>query len=247
MRNFLEFKCIARAILLFFGCYFISGFDSKRPPPYLVSIKSGNSHGSGTIVGKPAANTYLIITSSHVIDNNLKTTCLGFFDGTHYTARVIKNGFNVVDLALLLAKKNGSSNIMPVRLPGNVRNLRMPVISYGYSASGIYTKSDGTIQMVLEKPLQGGYDIGFSSVLVKGMSGGPTIENNEMLIAINSLHPDPLWDANIYYQDGRLVGKEYQTKIEKLSMGISAERIKHFVNSFLIKKSMIDKTNSTKC
>ena len=125
--------------------------------------------------------------------------------------------------------------------------LSRQVKSYGYSASGIYTKSNGEVEMVLENPLQGGYDIGYSSILIKGMSGGPTVDGNGMLIAINSLHPDPLWDANIYYEDGRLVDKAYQAKIEKLSMGISAERIKQFIEFLPITKGLIDKTKSTSC
>jgi serine protease DegQ len=60
----------------------------------------------------------------------------------------------------------------------------------------------GKISLIASKALEGGYQVGYSNNIEKGMSGGPVLNGKGEVIAVNGMHQEPLWGDPYIYQDG---------------------------------------------
>ena len=61
----------------------------------------------------------------------------------------------------------------------------------------------GQISMILPKALEGGYQVGYSNLVQKGMSGGPVLNDQGEVVAINGLHQDPVWGNPYRFKNGQ--------------------------------------------
>lgn len=55
---------------------------------------------------------------------------------------------------------------------------------------------------MLEKPLEEGYQIGYTNDIEKGMSGGPVLNRAGEVVAVNGMHAYPLWGDPYVFKDG---------------------------------------------
>jgi S1-C subfamily serine protease len=72
----------------------------------------------------------------------------------------------------------------------------------------------------LGKALEGGYQIGYTNELKKGMSGGPLLNRWGEVVGINGKHAYPLWNAPSIYQDGSQVRPALNEAIDRYSWAI---------------------------
>ena len=61
------------------------------------------------------------------------------------------------------------------------------------------------------------------------MSGGGVFSTSGDLVAINSQHQEPLWDAQLRYSDESIVPREVEDFVGHYSAGISAKSLKKFI------------------
>ncbi len=194
--------------------------------------------GSGTLLERGNNHNgcyqYAVVTNAHVLKSASSPYQIETLDReVHSTAVLSLNrNSNGDDVAILVfcssewyegAKINDSSHLKEndeVFVGGFVSEKNTP-------EQFIFTS--GRISLLLEKPLRGGYRIGYTNSIRKGMSGAPLLNSNGEVVGINGLHSKPLWDSQELYQDGREVEPDIEKKISNSSMAIP------------IKRAMVDK------
>lgn len=91
----------------------------------------------------------------------------------------------------------------------------------------------GTITHDLAKPLERGYQRGYSSPVEKGMSGGPLLDGvTGVLLGLNGVHADPLWEVYTYFEDGTDPPATLQQAIPESSWAIPSDRFLPLALSF---------------
>ncbi|HEY9693010.1 MAG TPA: tetratricopeptide repeat-containing serine protease family protein [Oculatellaceae cyanobacterium] len=193
-----------------------------------VKIDSNNNGGSGVIIGKKQ-QTYLVITNAHVTygDNNFR---IHTADGVIHQAQLVPNTkFSNPDLALLQFRSNKQYEIADI----NTSNLRqeIPVLAAGYSGeTNKIVYRQGKITQLPEQAFKGGYQIGYSSDIVQGMSGGAILDNQGGLIGINGRSAYPILNSGYVYEDGSRPIPEEIKQFRRSSWGIPIQTFLAQVN-----------------
>jgi tetratricopeptide (TPR) repeat protein/S1-C subfamily serine protease len=183
-----------------------------------VRIIGNNNGGSGTLLAKQG-NTYLVLTNSHVI-RGVKSIHLQTSDGKTYSAQIVSNtNFEKSDLALLQFQTNQTYCLQ--ELANFLPNTDTQVMATGYSAAkGKIVFSTGTVQQIWDRPLKEGYQIGYTSDIEQGMSGGAIINSVGQIIGINGRSAYPILNTGYVYPDGSRPRDEQIQQMRKLSWGI---------------------------
>jgi S1-C subfamily serine protease len=187
-----------------------------------VKILAGrDSIGSGTI-WRSNNGMNQVITNSHVLTDQKQPLFIQTADGQVHPAKVITPvDWERLDLAALQfqAKQN-----YPTAKIDRTINLQVgsTVLAAGFPKNGksTLTIEKGAITHILNKPLAEGYQVGYSSTVAKGMSGGPLINQQGSLVGINGIHAEPLWDAAETFADGTVVGEPLLSEIGEASWAI---------------------------
>lgn len=188
-----------------------------------VKVTGDNNGGSGTLLAKNG-NTYLVLTNSHVVRGvnsiNVQTT-----DGKTYTATIVpKNNQQKSDLALLEFQANQNYCVTQI---GNFSVSKdMPVIAAGFSSEqGKIVFRTGKVEKIAQPVLKDGYEIGYTSDIEQGMSGGAIINSKGYVIGINGKSAYPILNTGYEYENGRRPSDEEIKLLRKLSWGISILRV----------------------
>jgi serine protease Do len=174
-----------------------------------VKVISGDDWGSGILI-RQQGQRYTVLTNDHVLwigDHYTVQT----YDGKQHLARRQSLGkFGKNDLGLLEFISNPSAATYPVAAIGCSLELSAgtPVYAAGFplplmeASSKGFKFTVGKISLIASKALEGGYQVGYSNNIEKGMSGGPVLNANGEVIAVNGMHQEPLWGDPYIYQDG---------------------------------------------
>ncbi|WP_051503185.1 MULTISPECIES: trypsin-like peptidase domain-containing protein [Nostocales] len=199
-----------------------------------VKVIGDNNGGSGTLLAKKG-NTYLVLTNSHVVKGvnsiNIKTV-----DGKTHTAKIVPNTkFEKFDLALLQFQTNEIYCPRDIEDVANfLPNTTMSVTAAGFSGeNGKIVFSHGKIQKI-SQPLKEGYQIGYTSNIEQGMSGGPIIHSSGMLIGINGRGAYPILNSGYVYQNGSRPSESEIQEMRKLSWGIPIATVLAEVNTNIL-------------
>ncbi|PPJ61455.1 S1 family peptidase, partial [Cuspidothrix issatschenkoi] len=190
-----------------------------------VRVMGDNNSGSGTIFAKKG-NSYLVVTNSHVLLGvnkvQIKTP-----DNQIYSAQILPNtnsdklDFDKLDLAVLQFTSN-QNYCLPKEIASFDINTDTPVIAAGYSSSkGEMLFRTGTVKQIISQPsLKDGYEIGYTSNIQQGMSGGPIISSLGYLLGINGISPYPLDNSAYVYTNGKRPTNPEIQEFRKTSWGI---------------------------
>lgn len=174
-----------------------------------VKVIAGDNWGSGILI-RHQGSRYTVLTNEHVLWIGDRYT-IQTFDGKQHLARREASGeFGKNDLGLLEFDSPPAIATYPVATLGCSLALSAgtPVYAAGFplpltefSTKG-FKFTTGSISLVSTKALEGGYQIGYSNNIEKGMSGGPVLNAKGEVIAVNGMHQEPLWGDPYIFQDG---------------------------------------------
>jgi S1-C subfamily serine protease len=205
-----------------------------------VRIFSPNGLGSGVII-KRYFDTYLILTNKHVVSSNKNEqykiltmdgklhdakTCPSFIFGDHDLALLefrSPDPYKVVEIGSSELIKSGEI-VYAVGFPNwewvsdkAVRNTK----DYGTKA---FRLTRGKVEMLLEKPLSEGYQIGYTNNVQHGMSGGAILNRSGQLLGINGRSSYPLAGIDAFqFVDGTEPSEALYRQMESLSWGIPSQ------------------------
>ncbi|WP_299414789.1 serine protease [Acaryochloris sp. IP29b_bin.148] len=172
-----------------------------------VTVWVDDRWSSGILIHRQG-QTYTVITNQHVVDSGQRLQVV-MFDGKRYQARHQRHsGFKSDDLALL--KFQSSEVSYSVAKMGSALTLMTgaPVFASGFpakyevSSKPKFRFTTGQVSLVSSKVLKGGYQLGYTNPVEKGMSGGPVLNRWGQVVAINGVHAYPLWGNPYIFMDG---------------------------------------------
>jgi hypothetical protein len=151
--------------------------------------KSG--HGSGAIVAKDG-NTYYVLTAYHVVSDSDKyrivTSDKQANEMDYSKVKRIPN----VDLAVVQFQSDKTYKIAKLANSDTTKQGATVFVS-GWPAPGQAIKevvrqfTAGNVSERLDKPVGGGYQMVYTNVTRRGMSGGPVFDTGGRLVAIHGL------------------------------------------------------------
>lgn len=189
-----------------------------------VKILSGNSWGSGILIQKQG-QIYTVLTNQHVLDEG-KSYLVQTPDGRSYPVKFLRSVRTNDDLGLVQFRS--TEHIYTVASLKQSVNLTVDeqVFSAGFpfkispSESGRFELTTGRISILLERPFIGGYQIGYTNDVKRGMSGGPLLDRQGVVVGINGMRKYPLWDDPYVFKDGSTVSETMWERMSKLSWAV---------------------------
>ncbi|MBD2302449.1 serine protease, partial [Nostoc sp. FACHB-190] len=197
-----------------------------------VRVIGDNNGGSGTLLGKQG-NTYLVLTNSHVI-RGVKNINLQTSDGKTHTAQIVPNtNFEKFDLALLQFQTK--QNYCLQEIANFLPYPDTQVIAAGYSAAkDEIVFRTGTVQKIWDRPLKEGYQIGYTSDIEQGMSGGVILNSVGQIIGVNGKSAYPILNTGYVYPDGSRPSDAQIQQMRQLSWGIPISTFLAQVNNQIL-------------
>ncbi len=181
-----------------------------------VKVIGDNNGGSGTLIGKQG-NNYLVLTNYHVIQG-VDSIKLQTADGKTYSAEIVpQNNFKKSDITLL--KFQSSQSYCLPEIAKTTPEIDTPILAAGFSGStGNIAFSEGEVKKTSN--LKEGYEIGYSSNIEQGMSGGAILNSMGELVGINGKSAYPILNTGYVYQNGNRPSEAEIQEMRKLSWGI---------------------------
>ena len=213
----------------------LSEQQQRQAITVLLSDSSGEAKGSGVMLPSADGGQW-IATNRHVVRDQ-KTICVISGTKSKLPALVVSGrasaGKEPLDLAMvwLPSRKKDRLNLAVLaQSPPEASKLPL-VVSTGYPTplqkqpeGPSYTEKPGLLVPLLGSPLEGGFDLAYTSTVEKGMSGGGVFIGGA-LIGINGAHANPLWPGQWNDPKGKPVDAALNRRLELVSLGISVQTI----------------------
>jgi tetratricopeptide (TPR) repeat protein/S1-C subfamily serine protease len=197
-----------------------------------VKVLATNSRGSGIII-KKEGEIYTVITNRHVIEPGAPYRIETADRAIHNASLLTDVNVALKDNDLVLLQFSATGNY-PIASLGDISTLKEgeEVFAAGYPFETEEEKTEefvfnpGRITYILPQALKGGYQIGYTNEIEKGMSGGPIFNREGKIIGLNGTHR-PLWgDNRIYvYQDGSEPSDDLRDRLRRSNWGIPMETV----------------------
>jgi S1-C subfamily serine protease len=189
-----------------------------------VKILSGEALGSGILISQQDS-VYTVLTNDHVLPMVESFYQVQTFDRNLHEAKLIKRAASLEgnDLAILQFQSTDQYQVAQI---GNTPKDEEQVFAAGFPLPAGKSKEigfvvrPGEVRWVLDKALEGGYQVGYSSEVEKGMSGGPLLNGAGQVVSINGWHAHPIWGDPYIYQDGSEPSPEDREKMSQYSWAI---------------------------
>jgi S1-C subfamily serine protease len=201
-----------------------------------VKVKDSEFLGTGFLI-KKQGDLYTIVTNAHVIRAAKPPYKIETVDGKVYRAILAANQkFTQLDLALLQFR-SPNRNYLIANL-GKSPKGQQEVYAAGFvlgndnvnSENTKFRFTDGTVSLVLKRALEGGYQVGYTNQIEKGMSGGPLFNPQAEVVGINGKHAYPLWEIPNRYEDGTETCQRLNQTINGFSWAIPIETLVELAN-----------------
>jgi S1-C subfamily serine protease len=194
-----------------------------------VKVMSQTVLGSGILLQKQGF-IYTVLTNAHVLRAGGVPYRIQTNDNHIWVANVYKtNRFGQNDLALLQFRSTGQ--VYNVASLGSSPSVGEQVFAAGFplaedgSTRKGFAFTTGRVSLVLRKALEGGYQVGYTNDIQKGMSGGPLLNRYGFVVGVNGMHAYPLWDAPSLFADGSEAEPALHQKIIHLSWAVPIEKV----------------------
>lgn len=194
-----------------------------------VRVMSNELLGSGILLRKEG-NFYTVLTNAHVLRAGTPPYRIQTPDRRIHKANLApKVRFGSNDLAIL--QFQSVSHVYEVAALGASPTVEDEVFATGFpfaqeeSPEKGLMFTTGKVLLVLNKALEGGYQVGYTNEIEKGMSGGPLLNRRGEVVGINGLHAYPLWDTPSVFIDGLEADEKLHQKITRLSWAVPMDKV----------------------
>ena len=202
-----------------------------------VRLLTDKGDGSGVII-KKQGNNYIVLTNEHVInDKSNPEFLIVTSDGLHYSSQktAIPNDLKSLDLAILQFRSDQSYTVASISntpiengdivygvgFPSWYWQNNTPFPTRDWQVQRAFKLASGQIGMILDKSLFRGYQIGYTSDIESGMSGGAILNESGELVGLNGrLKRNFHGITTFLFVDGTLPSKQLFYKMNQLSWGI---------------------------
>lgn len=185
-----------------------------------VTVEVEGSRGSGILIAKEG-RTYTVVTNAHVVSRG-SAYRIQTSDRKVHTAKLKTKGDSFAGNDLALLEFQAPDNYTIAKL-GNAAPLaeKETVYAAGYPfESETLTFSSGNISLLPNKPLVGGYQIGFTSETRQGMSGGPLLNTKGEAIGVLGQNAAAILNDAYVYQDGSRPNEQQVRQMRESSFAI---------------------------
>lgn len=194
-----------------------------------VKVLSQEVLGSGILL-QQQGSVYTIVTNAHVLRAGDPPYKIETPDGKIYPAVAVKTAkFEGNDLSLLQFRASANYAVGKI---GMLPQAGDEIFASGFPFTASSTKDRGfvfragKVWRVLDKALEGGYQVGYTNNIEKGMSGGPLLNFRGEVVGINGMHAYPLWGDPYIFQDGSEPDPSLREEMIHYSWGIPMEMFK---------------------
>ncbi|MBD2777730.1 serine protease [Iningainema tapete] len=201
-----------------------------------VRIISGDRGGSGILLMKQGS-LFTLITNKHVLEAG-KPHLIQTADSRNYKGEVVK-GVNFGNRDLVLLQFRANVNYPVASLGNSALKEGDKVFAAGFpfkdnpSEARQFDFRTGQVSILLEKKLQGGYQIGYTNKVEKGMSGGPLLNIQGQLVGINGIHAQPLWGNPYVYDDSTQPNDTLRQRMKSSSWGVPIQILAQLAPQFV--------------
>lgn len=144
---------------------------------------SGPDQGSGVIINKNG-NTYTVLTNSHVFEYEGAFEIITY-DGKKYQ---LNNVTEIPNLDLATVQFNSDQKYRVVALgDSSTVTIGQQIHVSGFPSKQDLTFRSDAISRILKKPKHGGYTLVYRIGGIRGMSGGPILDESGKLVGIHGL------------------------------------------------------------
>jgi len=241
-----------KSLLVWLGCLGLglglwAWFQGHSPPPrapalsplliqevarrVTVKVLVGQSWGSGVLVARQG-HTYTLVTNQHVLqsDSRAQTYQVRTPDGRLHSAQLpVLPAVSSEDVAALRFTSTQTYAIV-------CRQPQLPAVGDPVFAAGFPFPTEGqtdpglvfttgAVRLILPQSLEGGYRLGYTNPIAKGMSGGPVLNGQGQLVALNGMHQYPLWGDPYRYASGDIPAPELRAQLVHYSWGIPIDHV----------------------
>ncbi|MGB3760568.1 MAG: serine protease [Rivularia sp. (in: cyanobacteria)] len=200
----------------------------QRAENISVKVMAPEIIGTGFLLKKQGC-VYTVVTNAHVLRAGKKPLRIQTSDSkiwkaeTQYVASEKGD-----DLAILQFRSRGEVYSIPSigvkpKVGTQVIAAGFPFVEGGSRVKFLLTT--GKVSLVLDKALQGGYQIGYTNDIQKGMSGGALLNQSGEVVGVNGMHAFPLWDIPSVFESGEEVDKALHEKIVRLSWAVPMGKV----------------------
>ncbi|MCF2146300.1 serine protease [Desmonostoc muscorum LEGE 12446] len=195
-----------------------------------VKVLAGQGWGSGILI-KKQGQVYTVITNAHVLRIG-KSYQIQTADGKIYTAQAIKSAqFPDDDLGLLSFKSANNYAIAAIATSSLAIGDQTFAIGYPDEQQGLVFNT-GKVEYLLPQAFRGGYQVGYSNDIFKGMSGGPLLNRRGELVGVNGKHKYPLWGNTYIFKDGSTPVLQVRRKFDASSWAVPIQRFLQLAPQF---------------
>jgi S1-C subfamily serine protease len=191
-----------------------------------VKVFSGSTWGSGVIIRRQG-QAYTVLTNDHVLfSGNGNSYRIQTADGQFHLANVlkVKGGVGKKDIGLLKFYSRKTYVVAELERAEPLAGDEVFAAGFPFNTNG-FVCTMGNISLLLDKALEGGYQIGYTNDIHKGMSGGPLLNKRGHLVGINGRHAYPLWGNGYIFEDGSVPSHELQAQLIQLSWALPLKTI----------------------
>ncbi len=200
----------------------------QRAEMISVKVMAPEIIGTGFLFKKQGC-VYTVVTNAHVLRAGKAPYRIQTSDNkiwqaeTKYVASVKGD-----DLAFLQFRSRGEVYSIPSigvkpKVGTQVVAAGFPIVENGSRVKFLLTT--GKVSLVLDKALQGGYQIGYTNDIQKGMSGGALLNRSGEVVGVNGMHAFPLWDIPSVFESGEEADKALHQKIIRLSWAVPMGKV----------------------
>ncbi|WP_373479494.1 serine protease [Geminocystis sp.] len=205
-----------------------------------VKVLSGENSGSGILINRQK-NTYQVVTNNHVLLFGSQNQSYKIItpDGEIHQAKVVKElNFQKYDLGVLEFESENNYQVV------SLSRISIPSVNEVVYAAGFPYESDnftftsGRVDLISDLSFRGGYQIGYSNDIQKGMSGGPLFNAQGDIIGINGRHKYPAWGNPYIFENGSVATPEQKEIMSQSSWAIPIKTFLQFAPEFALKDNL---------